>query len=244
MIEILKLSWSDFLTKKFILLSILPLFCSLFVLGFGLVLAGNELGQMLGDALNSGDFGFINLSNYPFIMSIIGNGVVKWLLGAVFYTLGSYFMLMLSIIVALFIAGFLTPIVCKEINKRHYNANFTPISTSHTIKLITLSILKFLALLLISLPFMFIPILNFIAINIPFFYIYSKLLLIDVGSNTLSVEKFQLLWLENGGFKFLICAFLFYIISLLPLLGLILQLFFIIFLTHLFFKKSNLANLF
>ncbi|MGG7074189.1 EI24 domain-containing protein [Campylobacter sp. 9BO] len=230
------LSLRDFWTKKFIMISILPLICSVIVLGVGFFWASSEFKDVLSQAFNSGDFGFFDLSAYPMIMSVISHGAVSWVLSATLYALGTYFMLMLSIVVALGIAGFLTPVVASEVNDRHYRAKFTPISTAKSLRLMGVVGFKFLGLLVICLPFMFVPVINFIAINVPFFYIYAKLLLIDVGSNTISEAKFKLLWLDNGGFKFMFFAFCFYIISLVPLLGLLFQLFFITFLSHLFFQ--------
>lgn len=240
MSEIFKLfsiSWRDFLTRKFIILSIFPIICSVLTLGVGLFFIGNEFGEILYNALNSGDFGLFDLSCYPFIMSVIKHKMFFWIISATFYAIGTYFMLMFSIIMALFIAGFLTPIVANEINARHYNISFEPISAMHSLKLVCIVILKFFVILLICLPFMFVPFLNFIAINIPFFYIYLKLLLIDIGSNTLTKQRFEIAWLENGGFKFMFFTFIFYIVSLVPILGLLFQLFFIIFLSHIFFRK-------
>ncbi|MCR4941668.1 MAG: EI24 domain-containing protein [Campylobacter sp.] len=238
-LQIISLSRKDFFTKKFIVLSILPLICSVILLGIGVIWVGNEFGEILTQALQSGDFGWFDLSSYSFIMSIISHGIVHWAISAMFYALASYLMLMLSIIVALFIAGFLTPIITKEINQRHYNLDITPINTSKVIKLSLGVALRFLGILCLCLPFMFVPFLHFITINIPFFYLYHKFMLIDLGSNTLNENKFELAWLENGGLKFSVSAFVFYVISLVPLLGLAFQIYFIIFFSHILFRRNS-----
>lgn len=242
MSEIFLLSWRDFWTKKFISLSILPLICSVCVLGIGLFWAASELGEMLTGALSSGDFGLFDLSGYPWIMKILNYGVVHWLFSAMFYAIGSYFMLMLSIVIALFIAGFFTPIVASEINARHYNSNFTPISTARSVSLMSGVLLRFLGLMLVCLPMIFLPFVNFLIINVPFFYLYERLMLIDVGSNTLSREKFELAWLGGGEWDFKLACALFYLISLVPILGLLGQLFFIIFLSHLMLRRDVLRK--
>ena len=80
-------------------------------------------------------------------------------------------------------------------------------------------------------------------LEVPFFYIYYKLLLIDVGSNTLDSDKFELALLEGGGVKFIAFTLLFYLISLVPLVGLFFQLYFVIVLSHLFFEREALIKI-
>ena len=104
-------------------------------------------------------------------------------------------------------------------------------------------IMKFLGILLVCLPLLFVPFVNFFIINVPFFYIYYKLLLIDVGSNTLDSDKFELALLEGGGVKFVVFTLLFYLISLVPLVGLFFQLYFVIVLSHLFYQREALVKI-
>ncbi|MBE3606391.1 EI24 domain-containing protein [Campylobacter sp. RM13119] len=242
MLENFRLSYKDFLTKKFITLSILPLVCSVCLLGVGLFIAGSSLGENFMQMSQSGDFGYFNLSKYPLVMQILTNEITTFILSAAFYALGTYVTLVLSVIVALVIAGFLTTVVTNEINKRHYNLEFKPVSTVFTLRLTAKVIVKFLALLIVCLPFIFVPFLHFFIINIPFLYLYHKLLLIDVGSNTLNETKFHIAWLDGGGIWFKLACGLFYLLSLVPLLGLFLQLFFIIFLSHLLFQKQAVSK--
>ena len=146
--------------------------------------------------------------------------------------------------IALIVAGFLTPVVAKEINKRHYNYVLkSEASTARVLKVMMVEIVKFLGILLVCLPLLFVPFVNFFIINVPFFYIYYKLLLIDVGSNTLDSDKFELALLEGGGVKFIAFTLLFYLISLVPLVGLFFQLYFVIVLSHLFYQREALIKI-
>ena len=146
--------------------------------------------------------------------------------------------------IALIVAGFLTPVVTKEINKRHYNYVLkSEVSTARVLKVMTVEIMKFLGILLVCLPLLFVPVLNFFIINVPFFYIYYKLLLIEVGSNTLEGDNVELALLEGGGVKFIAFTLLFYLISLVPLVGLFFQLYFVIVLSHLFFEREALIKI-
>ena len=231
--KIFRLSSEDFFTRKFILLSLLPFFCPLVILGAVAYFGGSELFSLLSAGAQSGDFSFLDEQRFPIIAKILSFAATKWIIGAIFYALASFAVLMLSVFCALLIAAFLTPTVTKEINARHYRlSRADEASTARVLKLTALEILKFLAILFICSVLLFVPVINLFIINVPFFYIYYKLILIDVASNTLSAKSFERCYKRGGGYKFSLSAFVFYLLCLVPLVGLFFQLFFIIFLSH------------
>lgn len=241
MIEVLQRSIKEFLSKKFILLSILPLAISVFILGCFLVFGGMEFFDILRQGAQSGDFSFLNEESYPILTAILTFAITKWIIISLFYILGTFFVIIVSVVIALLVAGFLTPIATKHLNLKYYHYNKTDeISILKSTKLMLGIFLKFLLILLVSIPFLFVPIVNFFIINIPFFYLYYKFMLIDVGSNALSKKDFEILWLKDGGNSFKISCLLFYLVSLLPFLGLFLQLFFVIFLSNLIYQKHKI----
>ena len=246
MINLLRLGFKDFFTAKFITLSILPLFLSICSLTWLTIWGGGEIFDLLSDGAESGDFGFgdTNSTLSSFAIKILSFSTTKWIISILFYVLSTFLTIIISIIIALIVAGFLTPVVAKEINKRHYNYVLkNEVSTARVLKVMMVEIMKFLGILLVCLPLLFVPVLNFFIINVLFFYIYYKLLLIDVGSNTLDSEKFELALLEGGGIKFVAFTFLFYLISLVPLVGLFFQLYFVIVLSHLFYQREALIKI-
>ncbi|MCD8213379.1 MAG: EI24 domain-containing protein [Campylobacter sp.] len=245
MIDIVRLSFRDFWTAKFISLSLLPLLVSILGLTWLMFFGGNELFGALQEGAKIGEYPFLNESApyFSFWLKILDFDATKWIVSAIFYVLGSFFVLILSVGIALIVAGFMTPIVAKEINKRHYDiVQDSEVSLSRTLNLSVKVLLKFIGILLLCVPLLFVPFLNLFIINLPFFYLYYKLLLIDVGSNTLNVPKFELLWLEGGGFGFIFACVIFYFVSLIPLAGLFFQLFFIIFLSHLLYRKQSVLK--
>ena len=246
MINLLRLGFKDFFTAKFIALSILPLCLSIFSLAWLTIWGGSEIFDVLSEGARSGNYSFIDtnstLSSYA--IRILSFSATKWIVSILFYILSTFLTIIVSIVIALIVAGFLTPVVAKEINKRHYNYVLkSEVSTARVLKVMMIEIMKFLGILLVCLPLLFVPVLNFFIINVPFFYIYYKLLLIDVGSNTLDSDKFELALLEGGGVKFIAFTLLFYLISLVPLAGLFFQLYFVIVLSHLFFEKEALIKI-
>ena len=246
MINLLRLGFKDFFTAKFIVLSILPLCLSIFSLAWLTVWGGGEIFDLLSDSAKNENFTFLEANSaLSFIaIKILSFSATKWIVSILFYILSTFLTIIVSIVIALVVAGFLTPVVTKEINKRHYNYVLkSEVSTARVLKVMMIEIMKFLGILLVCLPLLFVPFVNFFIINVPFFYIYYKLLLIDVGSNTLDSEKFELALLEGGGIKFVAFTFLFYLISLVPLVGLFFQLYFVIVLSHLFFEKETLIKI-
>jgi hypothetical protein len=216
----------------------LPLACSVLILGVLATLGGRELY----DALFSG--AGINGENFPLIAEILKFSIVKWLLGAVIYLTGTFAVIMLSVFIALIITGFLTPVITAEINKRHYGlSDFADISAARSAKLIGIALLKFLGLLsasLMLLPILwFMPILNLIVMQIPFFYLYYSITFLDVAPNTLRKTKFELYLLDFGGYKFKAACLLFYLLCLVPLVGILGQIYFIIYFSHFFLQKEK-----
>lgn len=246
MINLLRLGFKDFFTAKFITLSILPLFLSICSLAWLTIWGGGEIFDVLSEGARSGNYVFIDINSTlsSYAVKILNFSATKWIISILFYVLSTFLTIIISIIIALIVAGFLTPVVAKEINKRHYNYMLkSEASTARVLKVMMVEIMKFLGILLVCLPLLFVPVLNFFIINVPFFYIYYKLLLIDVGSNTLDSDKFELALLEGGGIKFVAFTFLFYLISLVPLVGLFFQLYFVIVLSHLFYQREALIKI-
>lgn len=241
MIQILKLSIKDFLSKKYIALSIIPLIVCIVLFGVFLYLGGNELLDALAKSIDSGDFSFLN--KYPLIAEILSYTAIKWLVGFIFYTLGAFFVLILSVFVASIVAGFLTPVIVNDLNEKYYRrVRNNEISALKALKISIIEILKFCGIFIICLPLLFVPIINLFIINVPLFYLYYKFLLIDIGSNTLDELNFKIFYRKGGGYKFLSVCSIFYILCLIPLVGFFAQLFFVIFLSHL--VMSNEKNYF
>ncbi|CZE49958.1 EI24 domain-containing protein [Campylobacter geochelonis] len=244
MIGIFRLSLKDFLTRKFILLSILPFLVAVVLLSGFMIFGGKELFDTLSLGAQSGDFSFLDESEYPWLAKALTFGLTKWIISALFYVAGTFLVLMLSVFIALGVAGFLTPIVAKELNSRHYNlVKESEPSFWRVMKLMGIELVKFIVILLICLPLLFIPVINLFAINIPFFYLYYKFLLVDVASNALDKTKFELAYKKGGGYGFIFACIVFYILCLVPFVGLFFQLFFVIYLTHILYSKERKNSL-
>ena len=237
--DILRLSLKDLFTPKFIALSILPLVFSALIIAAIAMFGGRELYEALNAAV-SGEAGA--LAEYPMVAKILSLGIAKWLIGAIFYAVGAYLVVMLSVFCALAVAGFLTPTIAREINRRHYRveeSQLANISLARQTALMGQILLKFILIALICVPILAVPALNFLALHPAFFYLYYSLLFIDVAPNAHSRHKFELYLLDYGGYKFKAAALCFYLLCLVPIFGLFLQVFFVIYFSHFLFLRET-----
>ena len=155
--DILRLSLKDLFTPKFIALSILPLVFSALIIAAIAMFGGRELYEALNAAI-PGEAGA--LAEYPMLAKILSLGIAKWLIGAIFYAVGAYLVVMLSVFCALAVAGFLTPMIAREINRRHYRvdeAQLANVGLARQTALMGKILLKFILITLICLPILAVP---------------------------------------------------------------------------------------
>ena len=165
--------------------------------------------------------------------------VTSWLVSFIVFTVGGFITFIFAMFIALIIIGFLTPYIVKEIHRRHYS--HLPLEHHGSIAGILLASLKhvviMLLLFLVLTPFYFVPLLNLVAFNLPFYYLFHKLYLLDVASETTTKERFRLIMAFHGGQVRMTTAGL-YLLSLVPFAAYITPVFNVIVLTHSMFRKS------
>ncbi len=237
---LIKKSLADFFSPKLLLLSIIPFLISFTLFIFLYFQFGIDLVQNFKTSMENGVVPFLDPDIYPKITYILTLGVFKWFFMIFFYLVGGIVVILSSVMIAVVVIGFFTPFIVKVIRDRHYpdfeiqNEDFTLLFTVwEGIKVFFI----FMALFFICLPFLFIPAVNFIAINIPFYYLYHNFLVLDVGSSINSKEEFFKLRKKHK-VVFKSTTFSLYSLSLIPLVGMVFQVLFVIILAHQFFIKS------
>ena len=238
--ELLKKSISDFFSPKLLVISIVP-----FLISFALFLylylgvGGDAIGAFK-QSIENGVVPFLDPSAHPILTYILTIGVFKWLFSIFFYLVGALAVILLSVVVAVAIVGFFTPYIVKVIREKHYpnfviqNENFTMgVTIWHFVKVF----LIFALLFLLALPFLFIPGINFFALNIPFYYLFHNFLVLDVGSAIDSKEEFKKVTKKHK-LLFRSTTLSLYGFSLIPLVSMIFQVLFVIILAHQFFSKT------
>jgi len=239
--SIIQKSLSDFKSPIFLGLSLVPFVVIVVLFGYGYFYLGGDILIHVQSSLDQGIVPFLDPQEHPWLTSILTFSLFKWLFTLFFYLIGIVAVIFLSVVVAGIVIGFFTPMIIKIIQQKHYptfvlsKESFTLIqSIPYFIKIG----IMFLLLGMIALPLMFIPALNVIAINIPFYYLFHNFLVLDVGSNIVGKEEFDAITKEA---KALLrsSTFTLYGISLVPILGVFMQIFYVITLAHIFFQKAS-----
>ncbi|GEM_PF-7027611 len=208
--------FEDFRSGKVLSLSILPLLFSGVVL-FALLKFG--LFEF-ASALNEGEFtGILSVLNFSFVRSLV-LGLAN--------LLGWYLVIVCSVALGGVVTGFLTPFVVRYINAKRYRISLDGDVSLIAVGVSMLGVLwRFLLVFAVSLVLLFVPFLNIFALSLPFVYLFHKLMLIDLASCCFDENGFENAVKNGVGNRFRIFSVLFYLISLVPFVGVLAQLFFV-----------------
>lgn len=246
--EIIALSLKDFFTKDMLKIALLPLlFTTIIMLTIFYLAAsyGFDSLEIYVTQVQNGEE--VNLNDdvpfyYVWLISIISflfkYSITSWLVGILIYSVGTIFIMMFSIFLTIIIIGFLTPMILKILKKRHYKdietQGFGSLLTPLWLAFKTVFIM--ILLFIILMPLYFIPLINIIAINFPFYYFFHKLLNFDVASTILNKDEYEVIY-KKKKIAFRLRTLFLYFLSLIPSLMLFTAVFFIIYLGHGYFQE-------
>ncbi|AXP09047.1 EI24 domain-containing protein [Campylobacter hepaticus] len=227
--NILKLSIKDFFSIKFLKFALIPLIFSLLCM------------TLLGI------WGFSNLLDYfNALFSVSEDSFWAWfytlhfiqiLITIISFLFSAFIVIFASVFLALIITSFLTPFIAKEINKKYYHYESQNISSIRVFFEFIKIFLKFIGIFLLCTLALFLPFINIFVYYFAFYYLFHKLLMLDITSSILDKDNFNHFNANFSSFEFKFSTLCFYLISSIPLLGLFLQVFFVIFLIHLGYQK-------
>lgn len=228
----------DFFSKKILFLSFAPFIIPVILLSTLFYMGGNEFATILIQGSQNGDFSFLDENAHPIFAFLLGLSVVHWLIITLIGVFGTLGVVLLSLVIAMIVVGFLTPIVIETIRKRHYPyvQAAKPDSTFKSLGIMGMILLKFLGIFLFCLPFLLLPFVSFFILNIPFFYLFYKFMLYDLLSCGISAEASKIM--HENSLYLLVILLVFFSLSLIPFAGLFLQLFFVTYLSHFILSKS------
>lgn len=170
--------------------------------------------------------------------------ITSWLVSFFVYTIGGIFTLLFSVMIAVIVIGFLTPYILTKLQKKHYPSlelkGFAGAfeSTLHLLKSLFIMVL----LIFVLSPLYFIPLLNIVAFNLPFYYFFHKMINYDVGGTICTKEEFITLNALNKS-KIRFVTLTLFLLSLIPFLALFGSVFFIIYLGHNYFSLLEVRRL-
>ncbi|EDO7096287.1 hypothetical protein GI302_00385 [Campylobacter coli] len=227
--RILRLAIKDFFTLQFLKFALIPLTFS-FILMIFLAIFGFSF---LLDYFNS----LFSVGEDSFWAWFYALHFVQILITLISVLFSGFVIIFASVFLALFITSFLTPLIVKQINNKYYHHEVQNISNMYIIFEIFKIFLKFIGIFLLCTLALFLPFINIFVYYLAFYYLFHKLLMIDVTSTILDKESFKNFHSDFSPLEFKFSTLCFYLLSSVPLLGLFLQVFFVIFLTHLAYQK-------
>ncbi|WP_110188292.1 EI24 domain-containing protein [Pokkaliibacter plantistimulans] len=166
--------------------------------------------------------------------------VAKAILGMLFSFLGVFMLGEGMILVAMLITAFLTPGIVKHIHNKHY-ADVPLQQHGGLVESIVKVLLKTCALaavMVFSLPILWIPLINIVWFKVIFYAYFRSLLAQDVGENTLDEVTFKQVnrWSNMPLFWLSAVA---YCLSFLPFINLFVPIIGVVALTHLFLQHGQ-----
>ncbi len=243
------LSLKDFFTTKMLKYAILPFVATLvimYVLFF--VLAGIGLDSMhasldvhsvtttMQNGIPHTDTFSAHIQNSSIIQFLMKYALTSWLASFLVYAIGGFFVLYASVFIAVIVLGFMTPVILKELQRRHYqDVKITGYSNPiEAIWLVFKWVVVMILLFFLLIPFYFIPLLNIIAFNLPLYYFFHKMLLYDVSSNLTTREEGKKIEYFSSTSLRLKTLFL-YIISLVPFVVFFVAVFYVVYIGNTYF---------
>ncbi|NDJ26773.1 hypothetical protein DMB95_01955 [Campylobacter sp. MIT 12-8780] len=231
MTEVFSLALKDFFTKKFLKFSLVPLILSFFLFVILAYFAFNFLFEYF-DAL------FANAEEGSFLAWLYSFAIFQFILALLGIMSASFLVVFASVFFAILVVSFLTPFICKEINAKYYQHELKDeVSFFKALFKMLIIFVKFLLLFGCACLLYLVPFVNLFVFYLVFYYLFHKLLILDVASSMLNDNEFKAFYAKSSALEFKLSTLMFYLISSVPLAGLFLQVFFVIFLTHLFYQK-------
>jgi hypothetical protein len=254
--NILLLSIEDFFTAKMLKYSLAPFIVTMivmYVIFFYVAGMGVEhLGQMqiessqttIQNGIPHTESVSAILEGSAIIKFLMSYTVTSWIASFLIYALGTFFVLYASIFIAVIVIGFLTPVVLKELQKRHYKdvemIGYSNVASS--MLLVVKWTFAMIGLFIVLIPFYFIPVLNIIAFNLPLYYFFHKMLTFDVSSNISTKEEFKKIMYMNKN-TMRLKTLLLYLISLVPFAIFFGAIFYVIYLGNSYFLEVRKIRL-
>jgi hypothetical protein len=240
--ELLIKSFKDFLSPKIIMTSVTSLIITVFIVLFGLYFAFDGFGGLKDEILL-----VIQSENWLFLEGLKENFIIDFLIKhAIFsFVLNFLFLMGFGLIIYYiffmiysFVIGFFSIVIIKDLQSKYYeDIRLDGISIGSSIWFYIKTVLITVVLFILLLPFYFIPILNLV-IFLPMYYFFHKTLVFDVSSIINSTQEYQQIKALNWG-SLKVKTFVLFLVALVPIVGIILYPFYILFIGHFIFSKTK-----
>lgn len=223
----------DMLRQEFILLSLLP-FIVVMLLGIGMAgLFGSELSYVLETEVH--ELGTVESGVEPGwiaqIFQFLAGSYLVGFLSFLAYVLFGGIIIVFFNTLATAVAGMLSPWIVHKVSRIHYEdmPKQQGMSLPESLLLMLRSALIALLLFLFFIPLFFIPLFGFLAFYFPFWYFFHKTIVLDTWG---WLSEWKTLYRSRRGTARVVTLGMFSAAALLPLIGVFLQIFYFILMTH------------
>jgi hypothetical protein len=249
------LSLQDFFTKKMLTYAFVPFLFTmvvLYALFFSAADAGLDSLQesfvQVQSTKTTQENGITHTENTNVVYNggssilefLMAYSITSWLVSFFVFTVGGMFIFVVAIFAAILVIGFLTPAIMRELQARHYpelvmEGHGNALTTLfHSLKYVMIMFI----LLIVLIPLYFIPLVNIVAINFPFYYLFHKFYMLDVGTTAMTKEQYKQMMYFKGN-KVRTTTVILYVISMIPFAALITPVFNVIVLSHTVFRNKQ-----
>jgi hypothetical protein len=238
--DIVALSVKDFFSKEILKFAILPFVITMFIvysLFFGAASVALNSFDEIHIEQTTTNTSFENINDQTYVDEIgqwfLKSAAISWIVNILVYSIGAVAMVYVSIFISLIVIGFLTPYILAKIRDKHYSSiNFYgDISIISTIWYLIKTIIIMFVLFIALIPFYFIPVINIFAINLPFYYLFHKMLNFDVGTTILNTNDLKVFQKENTK-ELRLRTLKLYLLSMIPFMSLILPIYYVVYIGH------------
>lgn len=250
--DILLQSIKDFLTPKMLKYALLPFIISLVVMyilffiiaGYGVEHLGTIDMQSSQTTIQNGiphtESFSAQLEGSSIMKFLMSYTITSWLATFFIYAIGGFLTIYLSIFVAVLIIGFLTPLILRELQIRHYKDVEMKGhgGVFYSVFLLLKSILIMLLLFILFIPFYLIPLVNIVAFNIPLYYFFHKMLTFDISSNICTKDEDKQISYFNAN-NLRVKTLALYLLSLVPFAIFFGAVFFVVYIGHTYFLETK-----
>jgi hypothetical protein len=164
--------------------------------------------------------------------------IAKTLIMILFFLSSAMVVYYLFLMVYSIIVGFFAGFFIKEIARHYYpQVSFKGMALTRYVWLLLKAICVTALLFLLFSPLLFIPFLN-VMLLIPVFYLFHKLLVLEVASVVHSYEEYQKIQKSYGGHSRALSALCF-ALTLIPVIGVVIYPYYVIVVSHFLLGKTQ-----
>lgn len=226
----------DFFSPRVLLITLVSLILTLAVFIVGIMLLFGSVETLSSWFVTSLDGLNQSIEQSWFLSLISLFFITKMFVTILFFFTSAFVVYFLFLVVYSTIIGFFSGQIIKEIGEKHYaHIEQKSMSMFAYFYLIAKTIVIAFVFLIVLMPLFLIPILNFV-LFIPIFYMFYKMLVLEVASACLDSKEYAQLKARKG-VELKGIAFVCFLVTMIPFVGVVLYPYYVIAMSHFIYRE-------